>query len=65
MQNYKSFLDFSIEFNKGLSVIIGENNIGKSNVLDALSLIFIFNQGWRRRQLNHDDFNTELVIQGV
>lgn len=65
IQNYKSFLDFSIEFNKGLSVIIGENNIGKSNVLDALSLIFIFNQGWRRRQLNHDDFNTELVIQGV
>lgn len=65
IQNYKSFLDFTIEFNKGLSVIVGENNIGKSNMLDALSLIFISNHGWRRRQLNQDDFNNELVVQGV
>lgn len=63
--NYKSFSDFSIEFNNGLSVIIGENNIGKSNVLDALSLIFIFNYGWKRRHLTQEDFNNGLVIQGV
>ncbi len=65
IQNYKSFVDFTIEFNQGLSVIIGENNIGKSNMLDALSLIFISNNGWRRRQLTQDDFNNELVVHGV
>ncbi|MGF7033505.1 putative ATP-dependent endonuclease of OLD family [Paenibacillus mucilaginosus] len=65
ISNYKSFVDFSIEYNKGLSVIIGENNIGKSNMLDALSLIFISNYGWKKRQLTQDDFNNELVIQDV
>jgi putative ATP-dependent endonuclease of OLD family len=65
IQNYKSFLNFDIKYNKGLSVIIGENNIGKSNMLDAMALIFISNNGWKRRHLTQDDFNNELNVQGV
>jgi putative ATP-dependent endonuclease of OLD family len=40
IQNYRCFEDTTIEFNKGLNVLIGENNSGKTSVLKALRLVF-------------------------
>lgn len=37
--NYRNFKHFNMSLNEGLSIIIGENNVGKSNFLEALSLI--------------------------
>lgn len=39
IQNYRNFNDFSMEFRKGLNVIIGSNNSGKTGLLYAIRLL--------------------------
>ncbi|MEO1653309.1 MAG: AAA family ATPase, partial [Bacteroidota bacterium] len=39
IQNYRNFKEFEIEL-KRFNLIIGENNIGKTNLINALGLIF-------------------------
>ena len=38
IKNYKCFRDFEIVFNKGVSIIVGNNEEGKSTILEALQL---------------------------
>lgn len=38
IKNYKCFRDFEISFNKGVSIIVGNNEEGKSTILEALQL---------------------------
>lgn len=37
IQNYRNFGDFTMEFHKGLNVIIGANNSGKTGLLHAIN----------------------------
>ena len=37
MQNYKKYKDYTIEFNEGLTGIIGKNGAGKSTIFDAIT----------------------------
>lgn len=39
LQNYRSYIDSSFEFNPNINVIVGPNASGKTNLLDALYLI--------------------------
>ena len=39
IRGYKKFVDFHIEFKKGLNILIGENSIGKSTVLEAINIV--------------------------
>ena len=39
IQNYRNFADFTMEFHKGLNVIIGANNSGKTGLLYAINLL--------------------------
>ncbi|WP_245210745.1 ATP-dependent nuclease [Priestia aryabhattai] len=61
--NYRSFEQFNVSLNEGLSIIIGENNVGKSNFLEALSLIFNSNYSLRKRTLLQEDFWNGLIIK--
>lgn len=61
--NFRNFLEFNVSLNEGLSIIIGENNVGKSNFLEALSLIFNSNYSLRKRSLQQEDFCNNLIIQ--
>lgn len=46
IKGYKVFnSEFNIKFNKGLTVLIGENGCGKTTVIDAIRLL-----------LNEDEF---------
>lgn len=63
--NYASFEQFHVSLNEGLSIIIGENNVGKSNFLEALSLIFNSNYSIRKRTLQQEDFWNGLIIKDV
>ena len=42
IKQYKNLIDFDIDFQtgNGLSILVGNNGSGKSNVLEALSGIF-------------------------
>ena len=41
MKNYRSFDDCEIDFKPDLTVLVGENNGGKSNAIDAIRLLTI------------------------
>lgn len=50
IKNFRNLNNQEIFFNENLNFIVGENNIGKSNLLELLEIIF------RRRNFNEDDF---------
>lgn len=61
IHNYRNFLSTELEL-KPFTLVIGENNIGKTNLLNAIGLIFsqeitIF----KKRFLEIDDFNYEVI----
>lgn len=59
--NYRSIKNFSIAL-KPKTLIIGENNIGKTNLLSALALL-LNNEigGYRKRSLSLEDFNYDVL----
>lgn len=62
IQNYRNFKDFSIIL-KPLTLVIGENNIGKSNLLDSIGLIFSQDVSFfKRRMLKVSDFNHDCIV---
>lgn len=59
--NYRNFKSFEIDL-KELTLIIGENNIGKTNLLNALGLIFSQDISfYRKRALEIDDINLNAI----
>ena len=56
IKNFRCIEDLTIEFREGLNVIIGENNTGKTTIIDALR--FAFSIGMQRREiyLSSNDF---------
>lgn len=60
--NYRNFKDFTVEL-QPLTLIIGENNIGKSNLLDSLGLILSQDVSFfKRRMLETSDFNHDCIV---
>jgi len=53
IRNYRCFQDTRVEFQPGVTVVIGENNCGKSSLLSALRLVF---EGGGARSLDRYDF---------
>lgn len=61
--NYRNFSDFEINL-KALTLIIGENNIGKSNLLSSLGLIFSQDISiYKKRNLDISDFNYDSILK--
>lgn len=56
IKNYRCFQDFSMEFQKGLNVIIGANNSGKTGLLYAIRLL-------NEPTLSVDDFNKNNLLK--
>lgn len=57
IKNFRNFKDFSIDFSEGFQTIIGENNIGKSNLYWAIRLILDKDLSYNARNLDIKDFH--------
>lgn len=57
IQNYRNFANFTMEFHKGLNVIIGANNSGKTGLLYAINLLN------SPSDVSVDDFNKNNLMQ--
>lgn len=57
IKNFRNFRDFNIDFSKGFQTIIGENNIGKSNLYWAIRLILDRDLSYNSRNLEIKDFH--------
>ncbi|WP_409260004.1 ATP-dependent nuclease [Pseudomonas sp. KCJK8806] len=65
LTNFKKFKDDHLEFNDDVNIFVGDNNAGKSTILEALEIVL--NNNYRGRPFNTeftpDIFNKEAVQQ--
>ena len=61
IKNYRNYKDFNIEL-KPFTILIGENNIGKSNLLEAMFLVLSHDISvYRKRKLDLEDINYDAI----
>lgn len=56
IQNFRGIDDLTLTFNEGLNIIIGENNSGKTRIIDALRLCLGYKDINRTIYINENDF---------
>lgn len=56
IRNFRCIETLKMAFPKGLSVIVGENNAGKTAVIDALRLMLFHGRDYDALRINEDDF---------
>ena len=62
IENFKRFKgSFDIDLNEHLNVLVGDNEVGKSTIVEAiyLALTGIYNGHYLRNELSHYIFNNE------
>ena len=59
IKNYRCIKDASIAFNKGVNILIGENNSGKTAVLDALRVCLSYGKQWRDIWVSVNNFHLD------
>lgn len=63
IRNFKCFKNFSFEPNEHMNILVGDNNEGKSTILEAIHLCLtgVFRGKYLRNNLTQDIFNKEIV----
>ncbi|WP_243299686.1 ATP-dependent nuclease [Bacillus litorisediminis] len=56
IKNFRAIQELELEFNRGLNILIGENNTGKSAIIDALRICFTYGDQWRDIYIKKSDF---------
>lgn len=59
IRNFRKIEDLTVNFPPGLSVIVGENNAGKTAIIDALRLVLFSSRDYDSLRLNEDDFRRD------
>jgi len=59
VKNYRCIKDASIDFNKGVNILIGENNSGKTAVLDALRVCLSYGKQQRDIWVSSNNFHLD------
>ncbi len=59
IENFRSCLNVEVIFQPTLTLLVGENNAGKSNVIDALRLVTLPLSGRRSRYFEREDLSRD------
>jgi putative ATP-dependent endonuclease of OLD family len=59
IKNFRGINDISLTFNKGLNVLIGENNAGKTAIIDALRICLSYGNQRRDIYISQSDFHLD------
>ena len=59
IRNFRKIKDLTVIFPKGLTLIVGENNAGKTAIIDALRLLLFSSRDFESLRLNEDDFRRD------
>ncbi|MEE3953494.1 ATP-dependent nuclease [Peribacillus frigoritolerans] len=65
IKNYKSYIDFSLDFNQDINIIVGDNEAGKSTLLEAINLVLTCQMNSRHisNEITPYIFNTSIVAE--
>lgn len=55
IKKFRSIDNITLDFNKGVNIIIGENNAGKSAIIDALRICLSVGKQWRDMGIRNDE----------
>ena len=58
IRNFRRIEELTINFHRGLCVIVGENNAGKTAIIDALRIMLFPSRDFDALRLNEDDFRS-------
>ncbi len=59
IKNFRGIEDITLSFNKGLNVLIGENNAGKTAIIDALRVCLSYGNQRREIYISQSDFHID------
>ncbi len=59
IKNFRGIEDITLTFNKGLNVLIGENNAGKTAIIDALRVCLSYGNQRRDIYISQSDFHID------
>jgi putative ATP-dependent endonuclease of OLD family len=59
IRNFRKIQELTVKFPPGLTVIVGENNSGKTAIIDALRLMLFSSRDFDALRLNEDDFRID------
>ena len=68
IENFKGFKDrFTLSLNSGLNIIVGDNEAGKSTILEAINLALtgLYDGRYLRNELSQYLFNNEAVEEYI
>lgn len=67
VSNYKKFRNFKIEFHDGLNIIVGNNDEGKSTILEAVNLALTGTLNGRilKNEISENIFNIDIVKEYI
>ncbi len=60
IKNFRSIKETTLTFSKGLNVIIGRNNTGKTAVVDAIRVCLSYGKQRRDIYISKDDFHIDV-----
>ena len=59
IKNFRGIADLTLHFNKGLNILIGENNSCKTAIIDALRICLSYGNQKRDIYVQHSDFHID------
>ena len=59
VKNFRCINDATIDLNEGVNILIGENNSGKTAILDALRICLSYGKQWRDIYVSLNDFHID------
>lgn len=63
LEGFKKFISLDVNFNAHMNILVGENEAGKSTILDAIKIVL--NQQYRNadKSVLRDLFNTKIMVR--
>lgn len=63
LEGFKKFISLDVNFNAHMNILVGENEAGKSTILDAIKIVL--NQQYRNadKSVLRDLFNTKMIFK--